>query len=152
MTLDRFWHWTGQLNPVTGHADPEREHRGTVVVLLGIVCLVAAVAYGAVFVLLGAWVPSIGVVIVATGVAWTLVQFRRHAKIGLAGHTMAASAWLALVPIGAASGGVAGAPTPWLIVPPMIAVLIGGRRHGAPWVAAGVGVIAILWVVVVKPF
>ena len=149
MTLDRFWHWISQLNPLTGDADPERERRGTVVILLGSICVAAAASYGLFYLFLGAWVPFGGAATAFVGVLATLGHFRRHQRIGFAAHGIAASAYLALLGVIGGTGGLGGPAPAWLILPPMVAALIAGRGPGVTWVGAGVAALAAFVNVVV---
>ena len=86
--------------------------------------------------------PQLSVALIGAGVLAALgpLLLRRTGSVALAAHWMVSILFGVLTIIVLSTGGHGSVAEPWYVAVPMIALVLGGPRHGLPW-----AVIVLVW-------
>ncbi len=131
--------WLDRLVPADRCPDAEALRRARLTVLLASVLVVTAVVYAAFYGLVVGFREGAIAAAAGGGLAGTALAVTRRASTHrILGHVLAAILYGTLVAIIAYSGGLPSPVAPWLVLPPMFAALLLGRRSAAAWTGLGV--------------
>ena len=137
--------WSDHFLPVALRGDADALRRARLTVQLSAVLIGAGVAYALFYGLVVGFVA--GAMIVGTGAgvaAVALASLRVRPWLRAVGHLLTSVLYLALVALACVEGGLASPATSWLIMPPIFAILLHGRREAAAWTAlAGLTVVGL---------
>jgi diguanylate cyclase (GGDEF)-like protein len=126
------------LHPVL-RADAETRRRGRLTVLGALVLLGTAAAYAAFYGVLVGYVAGARILLVGAAVALVaLVALRQRPWLHAVGQLLTLGVFGVVVALMACEGGVRALATPLLSVPPILAILLLGRRGAVGWTAASV--------------
>ena len=137
-------HWPDRFLHAALRADGETQRRARLTVLLAVVLLAVAVSYALFYAVvvgypMGAAVLAMGAIVVAI----VLPILRLRPWLRAAGHLVTAVVFGVVVGLMICEGGAGSLATPLLSLPPILAILLLGRREGATWT-----VLAVLTLVV----
>ena len=127
--------WSDYFLPAALRGDEEVLRRARLTIPLSTVLVGAAVAYAAFYALIGF---EEGAVILTAGAALAgvaLALLRLRPWPGAGGHVLTCVLYGVLVAMMCYEGGLRGLITPWLITPPIFAILLLGRRGAVAWTA-----------------
>ncbi len=135
-TLQQFVRrWTRLCTPRHIHetTDPEIERKAVLVTVVGLVLLVAAVAYGALYAALGMHRTAAGVGVAVVVLVLSMRRFKRDGAVVPAAHALSATLALTLAAIMFGTGFHQSMAVSWMPLAPMIALMMGDRRIMATW-------------------
>jgi len=136
--------WFQRLNPLR-NGTPDEARSGRLTVLLSLIVACAATTYEILYVVMQMWLPAttVGLTIaLALGVTF---GFKYRPNPSAAAHILAGSAFIALLGVTWATGGLQSVAITWFLVVPMLAALLDGRRAGLIWASTTVGWITALY-------
>jgi diguanylate cyclase (GGDEF)-like protein len=136
--------WSDRFIPETLHGDADALSRARLMVHLSTVLIAIAAPYAVVFATVfhfraGAIILGVGTCIAPIALGLLRINPRLH----LAGHALTSVLYAAIVALMCYEGGIRSLATPWLIMPPMFATLLLGRRAAWGWTTISVATIVV---------
>jgi len=127
--------WFQRLNPLRDKT-PDEARSGRLVVLMSVIVAAAACTYEALYLVLKMWLPAstVGAAIVIAVVV--MLGFKHRPSVTAAAHILSCAAFIALLGVTWATGGLESVAIAWFLIVPMLASLLDGRRAGLVWVGA----------------
>jgi diguanylate cyclase (GGDEF)-like protein len=138
--------WSDLLLPAALRADDDVLHRARLTVLLSIVLIGAALSYALFYsAVMGFMEAAVVLSAGASVAAGALALLQLRPWLHAVGHVLTCVLYAVLVALVCLEGGLASLATPWLLTPPIFAVLLLGRRDAVVWTAVCVLTIAALF-------
>jgi diguanylate cyclase (GGDEF)-like protein len=126
--------WSDHLIPIALRADEAVLRRARLTVQLSTVLIVAAAAYSVFYHAIVGFRAAAIILGLGSGLAALLLAaLRVRPSLRVTNHLLTGLLYLVLVGLTWNEGGLASLATPWLITPPIFAVLLLGRRGATAW-------------------
>ncbi|MGZ8376029.1 MAG: diguanylate cyclase domain-containing protein [Gemmatirosa sp.] len=129
-----MYSWSDHFIPVALRADDAVLRRARLTVQLSAVLIVAAAAYAVFYHAVVGFRAAAVILGLGSGIAAILLAaLRVRPSLRITGHLLTCLLYVVLVALACYEGGLSSLATPWLITPPIFAVLLLGRRGAATW-------------------
>jgi len=122
--------------PQEHRSNPELYRKSRLALMIALVTFLLSVGYAPLFFLLyGSPVGAVAIVVAAVHTAFSLVIYRRTYSARAVGHNITAVFLWIITFLAVMSGGVQSPVVVWLLLPPLLSVLLCGKRAGQMWTA-----------------